>query len=72
MPALMLRGSHITLAQALKVSGQADSGGHGKYLIREGQVQVNGMPESRPGRKLVAGDRFVASGGEEWLIAGPA
>jgi len=67
---LALRGDHITLAQALKASGLADSGAHAKYLVREGDVQVNGEPASQPGRKLRAGDRFGISEGEEWTILG--
>jgi ribosome-associated protein len=65
---LTLRGAHITLAQALKASGLADSGAQAKYLVREGGVQVNGEPASQPARKLRAGDRFGLTGGEEWTI----
>jgi ribosome-associated protein len=66
-----LRGDHITLAQAVKVVGLADSGGQAKVLIRNGDVLVNGAVETRPGRKLRAGDRFGAhrpAGGREWTI----
>lgn len=51
-----LRGDHISLAALLKASGIAPSGGAAKALLAEGQVQVNGEPESRRGRKLRAGD----------------
>jgi len=63
-----LRGDHITLAQAVKVVGLADSGGQAKVLIRNGDVLVNGAVETRPGRKLRAGDRFGLAGGPEWTI----
>jgi ribosome-associated protein len=67
---LALRGEHITLAQALKVAGLADTGGQAKVLVRTGTVTVNGEPVTQPGRKLRAGDRFGVSGGPEWTITG--
>jgi ribosome-associated protein len=70
MNTIPLRGDHITLAQALKVSGLADTGGQAKILVREGMVTVNGVVETRPARKLVAGDRFAVEDGEEWTIGG--
>lgn len=67
-PTLALRGDHIQLARAVKAVGLADSGGMAKQLVREGTVAVNGEAETRPGRKLRAGDRFGISGGSEWTI----
>lgn len=64
---LTLRGDYITLAQAVKVVGLADSGGQAKILVREGEFLVNGAPETKPGRKLRAGDRF-AHGEREWAV----
>ncbi len=54
-----LRGDHVTLANLLKASGIAGSGGAAKALLAEGQVRVNGEPESRRGRKLRSGDEVV-------------
>jgi ribosome-associated protein len=51
-----LRGEHITLDALLKATGLAGSGGAAKVLITQGQVQVNGQPEARRGRKLRPGD----------------
>ena len=62
-----LRGPFITLVQAVKVVGLVASGGQAKRFVREGGITVNGQPEQRPGRKLVAGDRF-AIGAQEWVI----
>lgn len=62
-----LRGDHITLDALLKATGAADSGGAAKALIADGQVRVNGEPETRRGRKLRAGDR-VQLGDQGWLI----
>lgn len=64
---LPLRGDHVTLAQALKIVGLADSGGQAKHLIRQGGFLVNGVPEVQPGRKLRAGDRF-GTAGQEWTV----
>jgi ribosome-associated protein len=65
---LPLAGSHITLAQAVKVVGLTGSGGQAKHLVRQGNLLVNGVVETRPGRKLFAGDRFTA-GEAEWIVA---
>jgi ribosome-associated protein len=62
-----LRGAHITLVQAIKLAGLVESGGQAKRLVRDGAITVNGQPEQRPGRKLVAGDR-LAFAGQEWVI----
>lgn len=64
---LPLRDDHITLAQAVKAAGLVESGGQAKRYIREGDIQVNGEVELRPGRKLKAGDRFTV-GEQEWVI----
>ena len=68
---LELHGPHITLAQAVKVVGLADSGGQAKHLVRGGGILVNGVIETRPGRKLMAGDHFATGNDNEWVI-GPA
>jgi ribosome-associated protein len=70
-PSLALRGDHITLAQAIKAAGLADTGGQAKILIREGDVLVNGLVEKQPGRKLHSGDRFCVAGGTMWTITAP-
>jgi ribosome-associated protein len=64
-----LQGDHITLSQALKVAGLADTGGQAKVVVRAGQVTVNGEVEQRPARKLRAGDVVCDTrGGGEWVI----
>jgi ribosome-associated protein len=68
MPTLPLRGDHITLAQAVKAAGFADSGGQAKHLVRDGGVTVNDQPATQPGRKLVAGDRFRVGDEPEWTV----
>ena len=68
MAELPLQGDHITLAQALKAVGLAGSGGQAKHLVRGGTIEVNGVVETQPGRKLRAGDRFRADESTEWVI----
>lgn len=57
-----LRGEHITLDALLKATGLASSGGHAKVVIASTAVQVNGLPETRRGRKLRAGDEVALDG----------
>jgi ribosome-associated protein len=68
MTTLALRGAHITVAQAIKAAGLADTGGQAKFLVREGAVRVNGAVERQPGRKLYPGDCFCVQDGAEWTI----
>jgi ribosome-associated protein len=68
MANLVLRKDSITLAQALKASGIADTGGQAKYLVRSGEVLVNDVVEIQPGKKLRLGDRYRLGQGEEWLL----
>jgi len=68
MPTLSLRGDYIELSQAVKAAGLADSGGQAKQIVRAGAVLVNREVETRPGRKLRAGDSFGVAGGPEWIV----
>jgi ribosome-associated protein len=47
----------IRLDQLLKLSGLAQTGGHAKIVIQNGEVLVNGEIETRRRRKLYPGDR---------------
>ncbi|MBD2313820.1 RNA-binding S4 domain-containing protein [Desertifilum sp. FACHB-1129] len=49
----------IKLDQFLKWKGLVDTGGQAKLAIQDGEVRVNGVIETRRGRKLVAGDRVT-------------
>ena len=46
----------INLQQLLKAVNIAESGGHAKVLIDEGEVWVNNMQEFKKRRKLYPGD----------------
>jgi ribosome-associated protein len=65
---LPIRGEQITLAQALKIANVVSTGGHAKFMIREGDVSVNGQLELRPGRKLADNDLVQVQQGKSWTI----
>mmetsp|Transcript_61818 Transcript_61818/g.121418 ORF Transcript_61818/g.121418 Transcript_61818/m.121418 type:complete len:464 (-) Transcript_61818:121-1512(-) len=58
----------IKLDSFLKFSDVAQAGGHAKDLIAGGEVSVNGMTETRRGRKLRQGD-VVVCGDKEFDVA---
>jgi ribosome-associated protein YbcJ (S4-like RNA binding protein) len=47
MPTLAFRGEHITLAQALKLAGLAESGGQAKRPGRGGTIRGNGRGDAK-------------------------
>ncbi|MBD2259073.1 RNA-binding S4 domain-containing protein [Pseudanabaena sp. FACHB-2040] len=49
----------IKLDQFLKLMQIAPSGGQAKLLIQDGYIQVNGLVETRRGRKLFTGDKVT-------------
>lgn len=57
----------IKLEQFLKLAQVTATGGQAKALIQSGQVRVNGLVETRRGRKLRPGDR-VEIGGEVLIV----
>ena len=60
--------NQIRLDQFLKFTGLAETGGHAKLLIQNGDVAVNGEIETRRRRKLIADD-VVSVGGNELLVS---
>lgn len=57
----------LCLDQFLKLSAVAETGGHAKFLIQNGEVTVNGEIETRRRRKMLAGD-VVEVGGQQLLV----
>lgn len=47
---------YIELIKLLKIERISETGGHGKILIEEGEISVNGEEEFRKRRKLYKGD----------------
>jgi ribosome-associated protein len=68
MTSLPLRGEFVTLAQAVKIAGLAETGGQAKLLVRNGAIRVNGTVVMQPGKKLLRGDRFQSADGQEWIL----
>ncbi|MCE2697668.1 MAG: RNA-binding S4 domain-containing protein [Nostocales cyanobacterium LE14-WE4] len=52
----------IKLDQFLKFSGITATGGQAKWMIVDGEVKVNGVVETRRGRKLVDDDQVTVAG----------
>jgi ribosome-associated protein len=52
----------IKLDQFLKFSGISSTGGQAKWMIVDGEVKVNGIVETRRGRKLVDDDEVTVGG----------
>ena len=50
-----LRGEQVRLCDLLKLAGVAESGGQGKHMVANGEVTVDGRPESRKSAKIRAG-----------------
>ena len=50
-----INGDHVELCNLLKLAGLADSGGQGKAMVANGEVTVDGQPESRKTAKIRAG-----------------
>ena len=58
----------IRLGQFLKLAGVVDSGAETKERITAGEVQVNGVVETRRGAQLHRGD-VVTIDGARWRVS---
>lgn len=58
------KNDHITLGQALKKYDLVASGGMAKLVIATGEVFVDGVIETRRGRKLYGGEIIKFNGQE--------
>lgn len=67
MREFILSEDYIELVKLLKLLQIAQTGGHAKILIEEGEVLRNGQPEFRKRAKLVSGD-IIEVAGEKVLI----
>jgi ribosome-associated protein len=55
-------GQTIQLDQFLKWKGLVSTGGQAKLVIQSGDVQLNGVIETRRKKKLQAGDKVTFEG----------
>ena len=62
METFQLTSEYIELVKLLKLLGIAETGGHAKVLVDEGEVFLNGQPESRKRAKLRVGDEIDVLG----------
>ncbi|HLP54798.1 MAG TPA: RNA-binding S4 domain-containing protein [Fluviicola sp.] len=58
-----IEGPYIELLALLKATGIAQTGGHAKFIVEDGEVVRNGEVEERKRAKLVPGD-ILEIGGE--------
>lgn len=63
-----IRDESIRLGQFLKLADLVESGADAKELIADGEILVNGDPETRRGRQLGVGD-VVEFGGRTVRVA---
>ena len=61
-------GEYIELIQLLKALGIAQTGGHAKFIVEDGEVIRNGEVELRKRAKLVPGDVIEVDGNVIRLI----
>lgn len=64
MTTFKLEGEYIELFKLLKAVQMAQTGGHAKLLIEEGNVKLNGQPEFRKRAKIRKGDKVECGGNE--------
>jgi ribosome-associated protein len=57
-----IRDDSIRLGQLLKLADLVDQGSEAKEVLLRGLVQVNGVVETRRGRRLVPGDTVTVGG----------
>ena len=57
-----LTSEYIELVKLLKLFGIAETGGHAKIIVENGEVFLNGVQEFRKRAKLRAGDKVEVFG----------
>ena len=62
MEIITIKDDFIKLGQAMKLGGMVGSGVDAKFVIQDGQVQVNGQVETQRGKKLHEGDIITYNG----------
>ncbi|WJH36229.1 S4 domain-containing protein YaaA [Paenibacillus aurantius] len=68
MKNIAIHTEYITLGQFLKLADCISTGGQAKAFLQDAVIQVNGEPENRRGRKLVAGDQVNVEGCGRFVV----
>ncbi len=68
MKEISISTEYIKLDQFLKYIGVAQTGGHSKELIKNGEVKVNGEVALERGKKIRVGDQVEVSGEGVYII----
>ncbi len=68
MREIKIKEDFIKLDSLLKFSGIAETGGHAKILILDGEVIVNGEICTMRGKKIRVGDTVAALGEEIRIV----
>ncbi len=58
----------IKLDQFLKYIGAAQTGGHSKEIIKQGEVKVNGEVSLERGKKIKSGDIVEITGEGAYIV----
>lgn len=67
---VLIHTEFIKLDAFLKFCGAAETGGHGKELVQEGLVRVNGQVCLMRGKKIRPGDVVTLEGQEYEAVSG--
>ena len=68
MKPIYIHSEFITLVQALKMIHVVSSGGEGKHFLLSHRILVDGVLESRRGRKLYPNMTLVIDGGDTYEV----
>lgn len=68
MKQILIKDEFIRLCDAMKLAGEAETGGIAKLLILDGLVAVNGEVCTMKGKKLREGDTFSFDGGDYRIV----
>ncbi|HZJ57963.1 MAG TPA: RNA-binding S4 domain-containing protein [Clostridia bacterium] len=68
MENIVISTEFIKLSQLLKWAGIADTGSRANDMIAEGLIKLNGIPETRRGKKIYHGDKILLEDKYEFLV----
>lgn len=68
MNEVIINTEYVTLGQFLKMVDLIQSGGEAKFFLKENLVSVNGLAETKRGRKLYKNDKIEIESYGVYLI----